>query len=227
LGARPNSCPSYSIDFVKAIPAPIVGALDWAWVWRSYAVWSSCAAAPYGSKAKARDGSSFSVILPTMISPSASDKVRADPTIEDIQSAEIGPSLQHLRVLVVDDEEGAREIASAILTQAQAEVLTQAQAEVRTAASASEALEVLDEWQPDVLVADLGMPEVDGYQLIRQVRARGPQRGGDVPAAALTAYARTQDRMRVLSAGFQIHIPKPIQPAELITVVASLAKRMG
>jgi len=86
---------------------------------------------------------------------------------------------------------------------------------------------VLDEWQPDVLVADLGMPDVDGYQLIRQVRARGPQRGGDVPAAALTAYARTQDRMRVLSAGFQIHIPKPIQPAELITVVASLAKRMG
>jgi len=164
-------------------------------------------------------GSSFSVILPTMISPSASDKVRAHPTIEDIQSAEIGPSLQHLRVLVVDDEEGAREITSAILTQAQAEV--------RTAASASEALEVLDEWQPDVLVADLGMPEVDGYQLIRQVRARGPQRGGDVPAAALTAYARTQDRMRVLSAGFQIHIPKPIQPAELITVVASLAKRMG
>jgi PAS domain S-box-containing protein len=164
-------------------------------------------------------GASFSVRLPIMISPSASDKVRAHPAIEDIQATEIGPSLQHLRVLVVDDEEGAREITSAILTQAQAEV--------RTAASASEALEVLDEWQPDVLVADLGMPDVDGYQLIRQVRARGPQRGGDVPAAALTAYARTQDRMRVLSAGFQIHIPKPIQPAELITVVASLAKRMG
>ena len=164
-------------------------------------------------------GASFSVRLPIMISLSASDQVRAHPTIEDIQATEIGPSLQHLRVLVVDDEEGAREITSAILTQAQAEV--------RTAASASEALEVLDEWQPDVLVADLGMPDVDGYQLIRQVRARGPQRGGDVPAAALTAYARTRDRMRVLSAGFQIHIPKPIQPAELITVVASLAKRRG
>ena len=123
-----------------------------------------------------------------------------------------------MRVLVVDDEDGAREVASAILTQAQAEV--------RTAASASEALKIMDEWQPDVLVADIGMPDVDGYEFIRQVRARSPQSGGDIPAAALTAYARIQDRLRVLSAGYQMHVPKPTQPEELVTVVASLAKRL-
>ena len=76
------------------------------------------------------------------------------------------------------------------------------------------------------MVADIGMPVVDGYEFIKQVRARNSQSGGDVPAAALTAYARTQDRLRVLSAGYQMHVPKPIQPAELVTVVASLAKRI-
>jgi CheY-like chemotaxis protein len=85
----------------------------------------------------------------------------------------------------------------------------------------------MDQWQPDVLVADIGMPGVDGYEFIRQVRARSPQSGGAVPAAALTAYARTQDRLRVLSAGYQMHILKPIQPVELVMVVASLAKRLG
>ncbi len=84
----------------------------------------------------------------------------------------------------------------------------------------------MDEWRPHVLVADIGMPDVDGYEFIRRVRARNAQSGGDVPAAALTAYARIQDRLRVLSAGYQMHVPKPIQPAELVTVVASLAKRI-
>jgi CheY-like chemotaxis protein len=164
------------------------------------------------------EGASFTVRLPTMIAPGFNGEERTHPTVEDIKSAEPGPSLKSVRVLVVDDEDGAREIASAILTQAQAEV--------RTAASARDALAVMEEWRPDVLVADIGMPDVDGYEFMRQVRARSPQSGGDVPAAALTAYARTQDRMRVLSAGFQIHVPKPIQPAELVTVVASLAKRI-
>jgi CheY-like chemotaxis protein len=85
----------------------------------------------------------------------------------------------------------------------------------------------MDQWQPDVLVADIGMPDVDGYEFIHQVRARGPHSGGAVPAVALTAYARMQDRLRVLSEGYQTHVPKPIQPAELVTVVASLAKRLG
>jgi CheY-like chemotaxis protein len=162
------------------------------------------------------EGASFTVRLPIMIGRGGAE-VPTHPTVEDIPSTDLGPSLKDVKVLVVDDEEGAREVASA--------VLVMAQAEVRTAASANSALIIMDEWQPDVIVADIGMPEVDGYEFIRQVRARNAERGGHIPAAALTAYARTQDRMKVLSAGFQMHVPKPIQPAELVTVVASLAKR--
>jgi PAS domain S-box-containing protein len=163
-------------------------------------------------------GASFTVRLPTLIALRASDEEeRVHPAVEDIALAGTGPSLVHLRVLVVDDEAGAREVASAILENAQAEV--------RTAESAKDALQVMDEWQPDILVADIGMPDVDGYEFIRQVRARSPESGGAVPAAALTAYARTQDRLRVLSEGYQMHVPKPLQPAELVAVVASLAKR--
>jgi CheY-like chemotaxis protein len=78
---------------------------------------------------------------------------------------------------------------------------------------------------PDVLVTDIGMPGEDSYALIRKIRARAPEHGGRVPAAALTAYARVEDRMRALSAGFQLHVPKPVEPAELATVVATLAGR--
>jgi CheY-like chemotaxis protein len=76
-------------------------------------------------------------------------------------------------------------------------------------------------------VSDIGMPREDGYSLIRAVRALGPQRGGDTPAVALTAYARAEDRMKAVMAGFQHHVSKPVEPAELITMVASLAKRLG
>jgi PAS domain S-box-containing protein len=164
-------------------------------------------------------GASFIIKLPILIARAAHDEERVHPGVTETIASNGGPSLNHLKVLVVDDEAGAREIAATILKQAQAEV--------RTAESASTALEIMDEWLPDVLVADIGMPEVDGYAFISQVRTRTPQRGGSVPAAALTAYARTQDRMRVLSSGYQMHIPKPIQPAELVTVVASLARRIG
>jgi CheY-like chemotaxis protein len=163
-------------------------------------------------------GANFTVRLPTLIALSASGEERFHPAVEEITPAEAGPSLMNLKVLVVDDEAGAREVTSSILANAQAEV--------KTAESARDALQVMDQWQPDVLVADIGMPDVDGYELMRRVRARTPQSGGTVPAAALTAYARTQDRLRVLSAGYQMHVPKPIQPAELVTVVASLAKRL-
>jgi PAS domain S-box-containing protein len=163
-------------------------------------------------------GASFTVRLPTAIALGAiGEEVRVHPAAQEILNMQDLPSLKNLKVLVVDDEEGAREIASSILSQAQAEV--------RVSGSASEALGILDEWQPDVLVADIGMPESDGYDFIRQVRLRGRERGGAIPAAALTAYARTQDRLRVLSDGYQMHIPKPVQPAELVTVVASLARR--
>jgi PAS domain S-box-containing protein len=166
----------------------------------------------------AGQGASFTVRLPTTIALSTTgEEVRVHPTVPEILNVQDIPSLKNLKVLVVDDEEGAREIASTILSQAQAEV--------KVSSSANEALAVLDEWQPDVLVADIGMPELDGYEFIRRVRLRSREQGGAIPAVALTAYARIQDRLRVLSEGYQMHIPKPVQPAELVTVVASLAKR--
>jgi CheY-like chemotaxis protein len=159
------------------------------------------------------------VRLPTKLATGVIDEVPSHRRIEDTQSAAISPFLKNLRVLVVDDEEGGREITAAILVEAEAKV--------RTAATASEALKLMDDWQPEVLAADIVMPGVDGYQFIRRVRARSSQNGGNVPAAALTAYARIQDRFCVLSAGYQMHVPKPIQPEGLVTVVASLAKRLG
>jgi PAS domain S-box-containing protein len=124
-------------------------------------------------------------------------------------------SLRDLRVLLVEDEPDARDLLGLILTSHGAEV--------RACASAAEALRSLDEWSPDVLVSDIGMPGEDGYGLMRKVRARGPERGGFIPAIALTAYARAEDARRALEAGYQTHVPKPIEPGELAAVVAGLA----
>ena len=96
---------------------------------------------------------------------------------------------------------------------------------VKSVASAREALEVLEKERIDVLLSDIEMPGTDRYQLILELRLRPSQQGGAVPAAPLTAYARTEDRLRALRAGFQLHLSKPVQPVELIMVVASLAAR--
>jgi CheY-like chemotaxis protein len=85
---------------------------------------------------------------------------------------------------------------------------------------------VIIRWKPDLLVSDIGMPHEDGFALMRRVRALSAEEGGTIPAVALTAFARTQDRLKVLSAGFQMHVPKPIEQLELLTVVASLTKRL-
>jgi CheY-like chemotaxis protein len=118
-------------------------------------------------------------------------------------------------VLVVDDEPDARELVAAVLTGSGAEVVS--------VGSAGEALARMAGQQFDVLVSDIGMPEMDGYALINKVRQLPVERGGNIPAAALTAYAGIEDRRHVLSAGYQMHIPKPVEPAELTSVVASLA----
>jgi len=89
----------------------------------------------------------------------------------------------------------------------------------------AEALVALEQHKPDILISDLGMPDEDGYSLISKIRALPSERGGQIPAAALTAYARAEDRMRVLRSGFQFHLPKPVDSAELVTVIASLAGR--
>jgi CheY-like chemotaxis protein len=97
-------------------------------------------------------------------------------------------------------------------------------AEVITAASTVEALRALDQHQPDALVSDLAMPEQDGYDLMHQVRSRDSNRGGKIPAVALSAYTRAEDRIRALSAGFQVHVPKPVNPEELVAVLANLTE---
>jgi signal transduction histidine kinase/CheY-like chemotaxis protein len=133
---------------------------------------------------------------------------------------EAAPHLDGIRVLVVDDERDARELISASLSACGADVAS--------AASAAEALEVLSRYPPHVLVSDIEMPGEDGYALLKRLRQLPRDRGGLTPAVALTAYAGAEDRMRALLAGFQVHLPKPVQPAELAAVVASLtASRMA
>jgi CheY-like chemotaxis protein len=101
--------------------------------------------------------------------------------------------------------------------------MEQSGAKVRAAASASEALAAFREFRPDILVSDIGMPQADGYALLREVRALSPEEGGRIPAVALTAYAHEEDRMRALLAGFQVHVAKPINPPEFVAVIVGLA----
>ena len=126
--------------------------------------------------------------------------------------------LAGLDILVVDDDADTLDTVRVLLEQSGARV--------RAAGSVREALETMSSRVPDLLISDIGMPDEDGYALIRKVRALDPEHGGRVPALALTAYARVEDRLQVLSAGFQMHVPKPIEPAELIAVVGNLAEWM-
>ncbi len=166
----------------------------------------------------AGEGTTFKVILPLMsVHHELLDVEMTQPLIESHTLSHQQASLNELRVLVVDDESDARELIAAVLTGRGAEVVT--------LGSASEALEEMERQRFDVLVSDIGMPEMDGYELIEKVRQLPAERGGKIPAAALTAYAGVDDRMRVLSAGYHMHIPKPVEPAELAAVVGSLAQR--
>jgi CheY-like chemotaxis protein len=154
-------------------------------------------------------GATFTVSLPVL-----SEARR--PFAEE-PAAETPASFRGLRVLVVDDDPDTCEIIGAILERAGAEI--------RACLSASQALATLDTWLPDILISDIAMPGEDGYALIRKVRARRAEQGGRVPAVALTAYGRSEDRAKVLSAGFQVHAGKPIEPGHLVGIVASLAAR--
>jgi signal transduction histidine kinase/CheY-like chemotaxis protein len=122
-----------------------------------------------------------------------------------------------LKVLVVDDEADARDLLTRLLRDCGAEVLA--------ADGAAGALAAVQAHRPDVLVSDIGMPEVDGYELLRRVRALGAAAGGALPAIALTAFARSEDRVRALRAGFSVHVTKPVEPAEILATVASVAGR--
>jgi CheY-like chemotaxis protein/anti-sigma regulatory factor (Ser/Thr protein kinase) len=154
-------------------------------------------------------GATFTVRLPIQTRPFA---VWTEPA----QAAD-ARRLDGIRVLVVDDMPDERELF--------ATVLADCGAETKAVASAEEAIEAIEHWQPDVLVTDIAMPGADGYELLRRVRALGAQRGGDVPAVAVTAHARVEDRDRAVSAGFATFISKPIEPHRLVNVVGTLAHR--
>jgi signal transduction histidine kinase/CheY-like chemotaxis protein len=161
-------------------------------------------------------GATFRVRLPLIIGAPQADAPRRHPTAHEGLLLPSGlPSLEGVRVLVVDDDPDSNAAVQA--------VLSTCNADVRVAGSGAQALELLARWRPHVFVFDIDMPEVDGYELIRRVRALAPERGGRVPALALTAYARTDDRVKMLTSGYQMHVPKPADPVELATVVAHLA----
>ncbi|HEX6737429.1 MAG TPA: response regulator [Vicinamibacteria bacterium] len=167
-----------------------------------------------------RSGAVFTIDLPRR-SVAAADQTPAvrerHPRAEEAVWLDAAPSLQGIKVLALDDDRDAREVLAA--------VLTRCGAEVTAVESVRQALAALPDLRPDVVLADIEMPEENGYDFIRQLRALPAESGGLTPAAALTAYAGVQDRMSALLAGFQIHIPKPVQPAELAAVVVSLARR--
>jgi len=170
-------------------------------------------------------GATFTVRLP--LAATREGHSQADqPPVRYLHQAVAGnlqtqleEELAGVRVLVVDDEVDTRELLTVILRQSGAEV--------RAVSSTSQGIEVFKEWRPDVLVSDIGMPERDGYELIHELRALKPEQGRDTPAIALTAYARSEDRLKALRSGFQSHVAKPVEPAELVATIAGLARTYG
>jgi CheY-like chemotaxis protein len=162
-------------------------------------------------------GATFIVELPVLneVEPCLSDdKVSADDNGDPLGSHKL---LDGIRVLVVDDEADARELVSTILTRCGSEV--------RCSESAADAMQTMREWEPDVLVSDIGMPIEDGYSFIKRVRRLRSKRAKDIPAVALTAYVNAVDRNKALTAGFQAHLPKPIEPQALVNLIAETTGR--
>jgi len=166
-------------------------------------------------------GAVFTVKLPIMaVHPKSEQRINeVEQNIQMVGSSialDCMPSIEGTKLLVVDDEPDARMLLRAILEQCGAEV--------ETCESAAQALKLVEAYNPDILVSDIGMPDEDGYNLIKRVREKEKGTGKRLPAVALTAFARTEDRLKALSAGYNMHIPKPVEPAELIVVIANLTK---
>ena len=165
-------------------------------------------------------GATFRIELPLMIVHPATDAgVRAHPHSETPGGGIPIPQLGGVHVLTVDDDRDSLRMVR--------EILEAAGAQVSGADSALEALDMLEREHPDVLIADLGLPHVDGFELLNRIRQHADQQVRDVPAAALTAYARSEDRAKALRSGFHMHLSKPIDPSELMAAVATLVRRRG
>jgi CheY-like chemotaxis protein/two-component sensor histidine kinase len=158
-------------------------------------------------------GSTFQVTLPLR----APEQPLPEPNRETVRGSSPFPNLANLRVLVVEDNADAQLLVHTILERCGATV--------RTTTSAATALFALTADRPDIIVSDIGLPDEDGYALIRRIRLLAPEEGGHLPAIALTAYASPEDEARALSAGFQAHVSKPVEPSHLAAVVARLTGR--
>jgi PAS domain S-box-containing protein len=171
-----------------------------------------------------RQGATFTVEMPMLIAHGSGRFVEADEANPPEAGQQVGgdplPSLEGLNILVVDDDADARDLLTVILEERRAEVTT--------VANPTEAYETLEWLKPDVIISDIGMPGEDGYAFIRNVRVKeARERQGWRPAIALTAHAREEDRLRALSAGYQAHVAKPVEPAELVAVIASLVRPLN
>jgi PAS domain S-box-containing protein len=159
-------------------------------------------------------GATFRVYLPVPVRSVEHVPAASRPSTT-ARSKKSRADLSGVRILLVDDESDARDLVRF--------VLEDSGAEVKATGSVSEALSTLSRWKPNVVVSDIAMPDEDGFDFIRRLRSLPPEAGGEIPAAALTALARSDDRTRVLESGFQIHLPKPVEPLELVESVARLA----
>jgi CheY-like chemotaxis protein len=155
--------------------------------------------------------------LPSLLEvPNAAEKT--EPKNQRYSPTTAQHSLSGLRVLVVDDEQDTRELIAALL-------MTTCEAEVVSVSSATEALDQMERQRFDLLISDIGMPEMNGYDLINRIRQLGEEHGGGTPAVALTAYAGIDDRKRALAAGYEMQIPKPFVAVELISAAIFLTER--
>jgi CheY-like chemotaxis protein len=162
-------------------------------------------------------GSTFVVLLPISVIRTAegeNGEVQMGGIATEFSAS---PNLKGVRVMIVDDNPDALNLVMHLLENCG----------VNTAgcASAEECLARLPQWHPDVLISDIGMPGMDGYAMMRVLREFSPQEGGETPAVALTAFARSEDRRRAMLAGFDMHVSKPVEPGELVAVVARMARR--
>ena len=164
-------------------------------------------------------GATFTAALPVSLGGLATAEDEPHPTAPLAVVKMPDVSLHKVRVLFVDDDPDTVELFS--------DVIARTGAETRTAASVAEAIAIFTSWRPDVVVSDIEMPGEDGYALIAYIRSLASEDGGRVPAVAVTAYGRVEDRVRLVTAGYDIHVPKPVEPAELVVVLASLVRRAG
>jgi len=162
-------------------------------------------------------GATFTVSLP-LVSVRQGAGPRVHPGVDQDEVCPVDVELEGVRVLVVDDERDSLEFVRRLLKECKASVLT--------ASSAAEGLRLIRAEHPDVIVSDIGMPEKDGLEMMRELRGQSAN-NSKIPAIALTAFARSEDRTRAMLAGYQIHLSKPVQPQELVAAVANLAGRTG